>query len=333
MGFEFTVYKGSKDGKVLKSTTHKDDLKGDQVLVKVTHSGVCYTDVHYLHADMVLGHEGVGIVQKTGPDVKDLKVGDAVGWSYQHDCCGRCNRCLSGWETMCDDRKLYGLADFDQGSFASHAVWREAFLFKLPPTLRNEDAAPLMCAGSTVFNALYLADVSPTSRVGIVGVGGLGHLAIQFAAKMGCDTVVFSGTESKKADATRLGAKEFYATKGVTSLDIGKPIDHLIVTTSSQPDWNLYMGVMAPCGTISPVSVSEENLIIPYMPILLNTLRIQGGITCARKLNRDMLDFAALHEIKPINQLYPMNLGGIERCLKALMESKMKYRGVLVAED
>ncbi|KAK9364911.1 chaperonin 10-like protein [Lipomyces kononenkoae] len=333
MGFEFTVYKGSTDGKVLKSTTHKDDLKGDQVLVKVTHSGVCFTDVHYLHTDMVLGHEGVGIVQKVGPDVKDLKVGDSVGWSYQHDSCGRCNRCLSGWETMCDERKLFGFADFDQGSFATHAVWREVFLFKLPPTMRNEDAAPLMCAGSTVFNALRLANVSPTSRVGIIGVGGLGHLAIQFAAKMGCETVVFSGTESKKPDAISLGAKEFYATKGVTSLDIGKPIDHLIVTTSSPPDWNLYIGLMAPCGSISPISVAEGDLVIPYMPLLLNTLRIQGGVNGGRVVNREMLDFAAFHGIKPINVLYPMNLDGIERCLKTLTEGKMKYRGVLVAEN
>ncbi|KAJ8100140.1 chaperonin 10-like protein [Lipomyces tetrasporus] len=333
MGFDFTVYKGSHDGKVLKSTTHKDDLKGDQVLVKVTHSGVCFTDVHYRQADMVLGHEGAGIVAKIGPDVKDLKVGDAVGWGYEHDCCGRCNNCLSGMETMCPDRKLYGLADLDQGSFASHAVWREAFLFKIPANLSNEDAAPLMCAGSTIFNALHLTNVKPTSRVGIVGVGGLGHLAIQFVSKMGCETVVFSSTESKKNEAIRLGAKEFYATKGVTSLNIGKPLDHLIVTTSSQPDWNLYIGLMAPGGTISPISVDNKDLTMPYMPLLMNTLRIQGGIISPRKVHRDMLDFAAFHGIKPINMLFPFNVDGIERCLKTLTEGKMRYRGVLVAED
>ncbi|KAK9312006.1 chaperonin 10-like protein [Lipomyces starkeyi] len=331
MGFDFTVYKGSHDGKVLKSTTHKDDLKGDQVLVKVTHSGVCFTDVHYRQVDMVLGHEGTGIVAEIGPDVKDLKVGDLVGWGYEHDCCGRCKSCLSGWETMCPDRKMYGLADFDQGSFASHAVWREAFLFKIPPNMSAEDAGPLMCAGSTIFNALHVANVISTSRVGIIGVGGLGHLAIQFAAKMGCETVVFSGTESKKDDAINLGANEFYATKGLTSLDIGKPLDHLIVTTSSQPDWKLYIGLMAPGGTISPLSVDNRDLTIPYMPLLLNGLRIQGGIVSARKLHRDMLDFAAFHGIKPMIMRFPFNVDGIESCLKTLTEGKMKYRGVLVA--
>ncbi|KAK9482678.1 chaperonin 10-like protein [Lipomyces starkeyi] len=331
MGFDFTVYKGSHDGKVLKSTTHKDDLKGDQVLVKVTHSGVCFTDVHYRQVDMVLGHEGTGIVAEIGPDVKDLKVGDLVGWGYEYDCCGRCKSCLSGWETMCPDRKMYGFADFDQGSFASHAVRREAFLFKIPPNMSAEDAGPLMCAGSTIFNALHVANVISTSRVGIIGVGGLGHLAIQFAAKMGCETVVFSGTESKKDDAINLGANEFYATKGLTSLDIGKPLDHLIVTTSSQPDWKLYIGLMAPGGTISPLSVDNRDLTIPYMPLLLNGLRIQGGIVSARKLHRDMLDFAAFHGIKPIIMRFPFNVDGIESCLKTLTEGKMKYRGVLVA--
>lgn len=134
---------------------------------------------------------------------------------------------------------MYGHADFDQGAFASHAVWREAFLFHVPDKLSSSVAAPLMCAGATVFNALDLYNVRPTDRVGVVGVGGLGHLAIQFAAKMGCDVVVFSSTDSKKDEAKALGAHEFYATKGAKSLDIGRPVDHLVVTTSVNPDWNL----------------------------------------------------------------------------------------------
>lgn len=331
MAIEFTVFKGTKNG-IKQDVTRKDDLTRDDVLVRVTHSGVCGTDLHYQEKDMVLGHEGTGIVEATGPDAHILKKGDRVGWGYAHDCCGHCRPCLTGWETLCPERKLYGSADLDQGSFASHAVWREAFLFKVPEKMKSEDAGPLMCGGSTVFNALHVAEVRPTARVGIVGVGGLGHLAIQFAAKMGCQVVVFSGTNSKKDEAIELGATEFYATKGLTELKLEKPIDNLIVTTSSQPDWHMYLKVMAPNGVISPLSVDSNDLKIPYMPLLLTGLRIQGGIVSARQVHRDMLEFAAQHDIKPVKMTFPLTLDGVKESLKTLEGGKMRYRGVLVAE-
>ncbi|KAF7712409.1 Zinc-type alcohol dehydrogenase [Penicillium ucsense] len=332
MPIQFTVFKGSKDGNIVESQTQRPDLQRDDVLVRVTHSGVCGTDLHYKGADMALGHEGTGVVEATGPDAHTLKKGDRVGWGYEHDCCGHCKYCLTGWETMCPERKMYGLADLDQGSFASHAVWREAFLFKIPEGVSNEDAGPLMCGGSTVFNALHVAGVKPTARVGIIGVGGLGHLAIQFAAKMGCQVVVFSGTDSKKEEAMKLGAREFYATKGLKELKLEKPIDNLIVTTSAQPDWNMYLNVMAPNGVISPLSVDEGDLKIPYMGLLLSGLRIQGGIVSARQVHRDMLEFAAAHDIKPITMTFPMTLDGVKDSLKTLEDGKMRYRGVLVAQ-
>lgn len=231
----FTVFKGSKDGKIVKSQTTRPDLKNDEVLVKITASGLCGTDEHYRHADMGLGHEGAGVVQELGPTVKGLKKGDRVGWGYQHDSCGHCEWCLTGRETFCEQRAMYGYADLDQGSFGSHAVWREAFLFKIPDGITDQEAAPLMCGGATVFNALKMYNIQPTDRVGVMGVGGLGHLAIQFASKMGCDVIVFSGTESKKDEAIKLGATEFVAMKGRTELNIGRKLDALLVTTSVQP--------------------------------------------------------------------------------------------------
>lgn len=127
---------------------------------------------------MVLGHEGVGIVEAVGPDVKVLKKGDRVGWGYEHDSCGLCQQCLSGNETYCAKRQMYGEADLDQGSFAHGAVWREAFLFKIPDGMSDEAAAPLQCGGATVFNALYSYDIQPTETVGVMGVGGLGKCRI-----------------------------------------------------------------------------------------------------------------------------------------------------------
>ncbi|KAI9370169.1 chaperonin 10-like protein [Aspergillus egyptiacus] len=327
----FTVFKGGKDG-VKKSSIKKPSLKGDQVLIKVSHSGVCFTDVHYKEADMVLGHEGVGYVEEVGPGVKVLKKGDRVGWGYEHDCCGGCTHCLTGWETFCPDRKMYGMHDFDQGSFASHAVWREAFLFTIPDGLDNEAAAPLMCGGSTVFNAMHVADVKSTDRVGIVGVGGLGHLAIQFASKMGCHVTVFSGTDSKKDEALQLGAHEFIASKGAKELKVEHKLNHLIVTTSALPDWNLFLNVLDNRATISPLTVSEQPFTIPNQAMLVSGLRVQGGIVAARQVHREMLDFAAFHGIKPMVVRYPMTEDGIRECLHTLEEGKMRYRGVLTAQ-
>ena len=332
MGYDFTVFKGSPDGSIRKTTTHKDDLTNDEVLVEVSHSGVCFTDVHYRKADMGLGHEGAGTVAATGPNVKNLKKGDRVGWGYEHDSCERCKHCLSGWETMCPDRKMYGVDDQDQGSFASHGAWREAFLFRIPDGISNEDAGPLMCGGSTVFNAIHVAGIKSTARVGVVGIGGLGHLAIQFLAKMGCQVVVFSGTDSKRDEAMKLGATEFYATKGAKELKIGKPVDNLVVSTSSQPDWNLYIPVLAPGAAISPLSVAMEDFRFPYMTLVGHGLRILGSIVSARKVHQDMLEFAAFHGIKPINVLYPMTVEGIQDCMNTLEEGKMRYRGVLVVK-
>lgn len=171
---EITVFKGDQNGKIFKSTTTKE-IGPNEVLVKVTHSGLCGTDVHYKSADVGLGHEGAGIVEDIGERVTLFKKGDRAGWGYQHSACGHCKECLRGVETFCAERKMYGEADLDQGSMASHGLWREDFLYRIPEEIKSEDAAPLMCGGATVFNALQFHGVKSTDRVGVIGVGGLGH--------------------------------------------------------------------------------------------------------------------------------------------------------------
>lgn len=326
----FTTFKGSKDGVPTKgSTTKPDELSGDKVLLKITASGLCYTDIHFKETDMVLGHEGVGVIEAVGPEVKQLKKGDRVGWGYEHDSCGLCKQCLTGWEIYCPERQMYGSADLDQGSFASHAVWREAFLFKLPDELSDEDCAPLMCGGATVWNALTAYDARPTETVGVVGVGGLGHLAIQFAAKFGCRVVVFSGTDSKKEEAIRLGAHEFIATKGVKEIKVSQKIDRLLVTTSAQPDWKLYMNIMNPGSVIHPLSVSSGDFSIPYGPLIGQGITVQGSVVAPRQIHREMLKFAALHQIKPVIQEFPLSEAGIKDAMDKLEKGEVHFRAVL----
>jgi D-arabinose 1-dehydrogenase-like Zn-dependent alcohol dehydrogenase len=235
----FTVFKGSKEGKIVKSQTTKPDLTDDQVLIKVTASGLCGTDEHFRKGDMVLGHEGVGVVDATGPGVKSLKKGDRVGWGYVVNSCGNCEYCLTANEQYCEKVQRYGEANYDQGSFASHAVWNEAYIFRIPDSLSDAEAAPLMCGGATVWTALSTYNIKPTDHVGIMGVGGLGHLAIQFAAKMGCNVTVLSSSDSKKEEAMKLGATNFVVTKGKDKLELAQKLNVLVVTTSFNPGKSL----------------------------------------------------------------------------------------------
>jgi D-arabinose 1-dehydrogenase-like Zn-dependent alcohol dehydrogenase len=283
---------------------------------------------------MVLGHEGVGIVESVGPDTKYLKKGDRVGWGYETDSCGHCIECLRGEEVFCAERAMYGGAHPDQGSFASGAIWREAFLHPIPDGITDEEAAPLQCGGATVYTALY--DVKPNEVVGIMGVGGLGHLAIQFAAKMGCRVVVLSGSDSKRDQALALGAHKFIAMKDLDDsakvLGESWALSRLLVTTAAQPAWDTLLPMMAPKSRIYPLSVSAGNLVIPYMPLILQGIAVQGSLVATRSVHREMLEFAAVHNIRPIIQTFPMTEEGIKEALDLLEQGKVKYRAVLVAQ-
>ncbi|KAL1892351.1 hypothetical protein Sste5346_007089 [Sporothrix stenoceras] len=328
----FTVFKGSKEGVKKSTTTKPDELKGDQVLLRVTVSGLCGTDLHYKEQDMVLGHEGSGVVEAVGPEVKNLAKGDRVGWGYQTDACGACQQCLTGHETYCAGRNLYGYHNFDQGSFASGAVWREAFLHKLPDNLSDEAAAPLQCGGATVYAALQGLE-KPGVTVGVLGVGGLGHLAIQFAAKMGCRVVVLSGSSAKREQALQLGAHKFVATnEGQTLGDDGEgwTIDRLLVTSSVQPKWDSLLPMMSMRSQIYPLSVSHTDLVIPYLPLIAMGITIQGSLVADRSVHREMLQFAALQGVKPITETFPMTEAGISEAIGKLEDGKMIYRGVLI---
>lgn len=307
---------------------------------------------------MVLGHEGVGVVERVGPDVKKLKQGDRVGWGYENDSCGTCDECLAGVETFCDDRKLYGEANPDQGSFASHAIWREAFLHQIPEGMTDEAAAPLVriscsiflysslrspirniqfhaltrckqqCGGATIFTTLL--GVNPGDTIGIMGVGGLGHIAIQFAAKMGCRVVVFSGSDAKKQQAFDLGAHEFIATRGATELKTKSKLNRLLVTTSAQPAWDLILPIMASRSIIYPLSVSDKPLEVPYMPLIFKGISFQGSLVATRSVHRKMLEFAAFHKIEPIVEKYPMTEEGIKTALDRLEKGQVIFRAVLI---
>ncbi|KAF2813293.1 GroES-like protein [Mytilinidion resinicola] len=332
MPSDITVFKGSASGQLVQSITPGAPLQEGQVLIKIHHASLCGTDLHYLHSDQVIGHEGAGIVEELGPDVKHLKVGARVGFGWHHDSCGACPECLRGDGPHCRvDPHAFGDHELDQGGFATHAVWKADFLHPIPDALSTADAAPLMCAGITVYTPL-IRNVKPGQRVGVVGIGALGHLAIQFAAAMGADVVAFSGTEEKKSEAIKFGAKEFVATKGKTDLAAelkGGLLDHLVVTTSAVPDWKQYIGLMAPYGSVYPLTISFGNLEIPIIPFVVKSLNFVGSTVGSRVEFRQMLDFAVLHGIRPVIEKFPLTLEGLAEAKAKMEKGELRYKAVM----
>lgn len=324
----FTVYRGSKSGKIVKDTTTRT-LGSKDAFVRLAHSGVCGTDEHFLHSGCVLGHEGVGIVEDIGSDVKSLQRGDRVGFGYIHKVCGQCDYCLDQKEQFCENAQKFGVYDLDEGSFGSHVVWEADMLVKIPDEIELKYAAPLMCAGATTWTALTMYGLQPGDRVGIQGIGGLGHLAIQFAAKLGCEVVVLSSSESKRQEAMQLGATEFHVMKGDLQLPYSKRINHLLICGSGNPDYSKLLPLMAADGVIYPLTVSNAATPIHLHDLVTKGIRIQGSCVSSRPSMRKMLRFAAQHHIKPILMEWPMNEQGIEDAMETLRSGKMRYRAVL----
>lgn len=324
-----TVFTGSRSGRIVQAQGTTRALRPDEVVIDITHSGLCGTDLHFRKANMVLGHEGVGIVSQVGSDVMVHKVGDRVGWGYNHNACGYCPECWNGNDILCPDRKMYGSADRDFGSFGDRAVLNALFVHKIPDAISLRDAGPLQCGGATVYGAIVNAKVQPRDRVGVLGLGGLGHLAVQYLSKMGCDVVVFSGTDDKKQQATELGASEFVATKGNEKLRGIRPLNHLLVSTSQQPDWKRYFSILAPGGTVVPLTVSSGDMAHPYAPILTKQLTITGSLVARRQVHREMLEFSARHNIKPMIEVLPMTEDGLNTAFGRLERGDVRYRFVL----
>ncbi|KAL2060707.1 hypothetical protein VTL71DRAFT_9348 [Oculimacula yallundae] len=330
-----TIYRGvagNTKGAITKSSVDiSSDLGPKEVLIKITHSSLCYTDIHMMEFGCALGHEGVGIVEKVGSEVTTLKVGDRAGGGYLRDSCGHCNYCTKGRDIYCYERHIYGENDFDAGTFAEYYIGKESYIHKIPSNLPSEYAAPLQCAGSTVYNAIT-SSAKPGNRVGILGIGGLGHLAIQFSAKLGFDTVVFSTTRDKEDEARGFGAEEFYLLSELEKVE--KPVDVLIVTAGRYPDWTKFMNknVIARGGNIVALSAPIAPIELPSFPFFFETYNFKSSLVASRGTHADMLAFAARMDIRPVIEKFEFSQKGFEEAMEKMKNGKMRYRGVLVAD-
>ncbi|KAB2575631.1 putative nadp-dependent alcohol dehydrogenase protein [Lasiodiplodia theobromae] len=312
------------------------ELGANEVLVKTTHSGLCYTDVHAKHSNKGcgLGHEGVGTVVRKGDAVRDLKLSQRVGWGWLHHSCGACECCVDGYRQYCADACGFAFGELEQGSMGDYAIRNRSFLYPIPDDVLSENAAPLMCAGASTFEALTAAETRSSDRVGVVGVGGLGHMAIMFARAWGCGVTAFSNDEGKKDDARELGADEFFT---LDSLRSGRPasaspVNVLLLCSNGIPELELLLPLLARRARIVFMTIQQEPVQIPYMPFILPGHKIIASTEASRKTYIEMLRFVGRHKLAPWIQKFPMTEAGLADAFATLEEGRMRYRGVLVAE-
>ncbi|KAH7313540.1 alcohol dehydrogenase [Stachybotrys elegans] len=326
----FEVFRGSSEGKIVQDTVTRS-VKPHEVFIETTHSGLCGTDEHYLRTGQVLGHEGIGIVKEVGQDVTSVKVGDRVGFGYTHEVCASCDNCTSGWDQYCREQKLYGFKDLDNGTFSYGAVWDSKCVYKIPDGYDSVNAAPLMCAGATVWTVMTEYGVAAGQRVGIMGIGGLGHIAIKLAAAMGCHVVVLSSSESKRQEALDYGANEFVVFRsGEAAPQDFKPLKHLLLCGSAAVDYISLVPLMDTHGSIYPLTVSMTPTPVPLAHLNMNGVKIQCSLVAPRRSIQSLFEFAARKNITPTVMTFPMTVDGVEDAMQKLRDGEIRYRAVLV---
>ena len=316
--------------------------------VRVTYTGVCATDQHMIDNDwglsrfpLVPGHEVVGHVIAVGSGVTELKVGDVVGLGAQCQACGECENCLDGIDNLCPERKFtYFENTVDEtgehihhGGFSSYLRTDSRYLFKIPDGYGEQYVGPLMCGGLTVAAPLY--EYAGNSwdlkgkRVGIVGIGGLGHMAIQFAAKMGADTYAVSRGTSKKAFCEQLGATGFIDSSDPDSMaaNAGKLHYLLFCVSGGNIDLNNYVGLMRPYGTLHFVGVPDQVDNFTLMPFMFGRLTLSSSPIGSSQQMRAMLDFAAANDIKPIIEEFTHSTAN--DAIQKLRDGTIRFRAVL----
>lgn len=310
-----------------------EPLQRHEVEVKISHCGVCSSDIHLIDNDwgitdypFVPGHEIVGTVQSLGDDVRGLSKGQRVGVGWQRSACLQCEYCVRGFENLCPQIKDTCVGN--HGGFAEAIHIDGRFVFPLPEDMDSETTAPLLCGGVTVYSALVHYGVRPSMKVGVIGIGGLGHLALQFANAMGCEVTAFSSTPRKKSEARGLGAHHFVFNGDSQTLEkVASTQDFILSTVSADLDWETYVDALRPGGKLCFVGVPKEPIKIPAFSLIVGKNSICGSPIGSRTDIREMLDFAARHNIKACTEAMPMSEvnAGIDR----IRDNKVRYRVVL----
>ncbi|TIA89812.1 hypothetical protein E3P99_01883 [Wallemia hederae] len=312
-GDKFYAYKGI-GGKVVKSESELKELKPEEVLIRITHASLCYSDVHFLDSGFVLGHEQVGRVERVGSATEGFQVGDVAGYGCNHKACLVCRECLSGADTLCSSKlkRMHGSAEEGHhGGFGKYVTMDYRFAHKIPEGMDFSSAAIFMCCGATTFGPFFKYGIQPYHRVAISGIGGLGHVALQVARAWGCHVTALSSSDKKREDALRFGAHEYINTSNEGWSEGLKPFDFVISSNNAQPQYDGFVNVLAPRGS-------------------LILLAIGGSLVATRQEHALMLEFFARHKITPqIAETMPLTEKNLQSAFDRLRKGECKYRFVL----
>ncbi|KHL02919.1 NAD(P)-dependent alcohol dehydrogenase [Sinomonas humi] len=319
------------------------DVGPKDVLIEIKYAGICHSDIHTVREEwgpikhpLVVGHEIVGLVAEVGSEVTKHAVGDRVGVGCMVNSCRECENCLAGEEQYCLNGNVgtYGSVDRDgtitQGGYSTHVVVDEDFVLRVPESLDFAAAAPLLCAGITTYSPLRHWEAGPGKRVAVVGMGGLGHMAVKLAHAMGAEVTVLSRSLSKKDDGLRLGADHYFATEDAKTFEELKNSFDLIVNTVSAPiDLAAYLGLLRRNGTMVNVGAPAEPLPLTVFTLFRNRRSFAGSSIGGIRETQEMLDFCAEHGIIPDTEL--IDASYINEAWKRVLSSDVRYRFVIDA--
>ena len=309
------------------------ELSADQVEIDVEYCGICHSDLSMVNNDwgmsqypVVPGHEAVGKIAAVGSAVEKFSIGQKVGLGWFSDSCMHCEWCLSGDQNLCLDAE--GTIVGRYGAFADKVRAHQNWVVPLPDGIDMATAGPLFCGGITVFNPIIQLDVQSTDKVGVIGIGGLGHMALGFLSAWGCDVTAFSTSPEKEEEARKMGANHFINSKDPDAIAAAaNSFDFILSTVAVDLDWNSYVMALRPRGKLHFVGVLPNPICTPIFPLILGQRSITASPVGSPTIVAKMLDFAARHKIQPITETYSFDR--LDEAMEHLESGKARYRLVL----
>ncbi len=309
------------------------DIKANEVELDVEYCGICHSDVSMVDNEwgiskypLVPGHEVIGRVAQVGAGVRSVKVGDTVGLGWHASFCMTCGTCMSGDHNLCASAQPTIV--HRHGGFAEKIRAHAGSIVKLPKGLDKKNAGPLFCGGITVFNPLMQFDIKPTDKVAVIGIGGLGHLAIQFASAWGCEVTAFTSSESKSDDAKKLGAKKTINSRDPKAIyAAANSFDLIICTVNVKLDWNAYLAALKPKGRLHFVGATLEPVDVGVFPMMLGQKSVSSSPVGSPATIEKMLEFAVQHDIDC--EVEHFNFDQINEAFERSRSGEARYRIVL----
>jgi alcohol/geraniol dehydrogenase (NADP+) len=308
-------------------------LGAHEVEIAITHCGICHSDLHLIANDwgisqypFIPGHEIIGTIAAAGGEVRHLGAGQRVGLGWQSNSCGVCEWCIRGMENLCASSEATCV--HRNGGYADRVRANARFVIPIPDALKSEHAAPLLCGGITVYNPLRTHGVNPSSRVGIVGIGGLGHIAVQFARAFGAEVTAFSSSAGKEEEIRALGAHHFVNSRESKSMkEAAGTQDFILTTINADQDWGTYIQALRPTGMLCFVGVPPSPITVSALPLISGLRGISGNPTGSPARLREMLDVAARHGVHATTELFPLSKAN--EAIEKVKKNKVRYRAVL----